>query len=308
MCRLTTPGPVRARRSRRSAARQHVEPLPVVVRRRSRRGRSRRAPCSCRTAASSGQSAAIEPMSPRISLDLGREPRLGEIVDLDQVGHGVSGVWRNYVTLGFVMNRRRPRMTSDSPPVAPGIRASTAPSCARPRELARRGRLRRASPSPRSPTRAGHDQAGDLPPLAEQGAPRARGGVPDRRAPPRLPDTGSLERRPARDGADVRRPRSPHPAARAALPGLLARVLRRPDAARGPARALPGRRRGARSHERLTAAVRARRGARRTSTRPTLLETIAGAALMALLIRSADRLDETWVEHTADLLTKGIAP
>ena len=39
-----------------------------------------------------------------------------------------------------------------------------------------------------------------------------------------------------------------------------------------------------------------------------LIETIAGATLMALLIRATDHLDDDWVEHTADLLTKGIRP
>ena len=39
-----------------------------------------------------------------------------------------------------------------------------------------------------------------------------------------------------------------------------------------------------------------------------LIETIAGATLMALLIRSTDHLDDDWVDHTADLLTKGIRP
>ena len=41
--------------------------------------------------------------------------------------------------------------------------------------------------------------------------------------------------------------------------------------------------------------------------RPSI-ETIAGATLMALLIRSTGHLDDEWVEHTADLLTKGICP
>ena len=39
-----------------------------------------------------------------------------------------------------------------------------------------------------------------------------------------------------------------------------------------------------------------------------LIETIAGITLMALLIRSTSHLDDAWVEHTADLLTKGICP
>ena len=38
-----------------------------------------------------------------------------------------------------------------------------------------------------------------------------------------------------------------------------------------------------------------------------LIETLAGAALMRLLISSTDGLDEHWIDRTTDLLMRGIA-
>ena len=38
-----------------------------------------------------------------------------------------------------------------------------------------------------------------------------------------------------------------------------------------------------------------------------LIETIAGAALMRLLMGSTEGLDDDWVTHTTDLLMRGIA-
>ena len=38
-----------------------------------------------------------------------------------------------------------------------------------------------------------------------------------------------------------------------------------------------------------------------------LIETLAGAALMRLLVSSTDGLDEDWIDRTTDLLMRGIA-
>ena len=121
--------------------------------------------------------------------------------------------------------------------------------------------------------------------------------------PTSLPATGSVAadlRQMLRRTADV----WSAPAARAALPGLLGEISADPslhalllerfqDGVFGTLRA------------RLTDA--SERGEVRAGLDTTaLIETIAGATLMALLIRATDRLDDDWVDHTADLLTRGI--
>lgn len=120
-----------------------------------------------------------------------------------------------------------------------------------------------------------------------------------------LPDTGSI---PTDLREMLRRTAAAffEPAARAALPGLLSEISRDPTLHAallerfqdGVWTALA---------QRLELAVA--RGEVRAGIDPVgLLETIAGAALMALLMRDADHLDETWVERTAELLTKGLLP
>ncbi|MDO9495600.1 MAG: TetR/AcrR family transcriptional regulator [Nocardioides sp.] len=96
------------------------------------------------------------------------------------------------------------------------------------------------------------------------------------------------------------------PAARAAIPGLLAAIAAEPTLHTALLERFQDGVWGA-LHDRLVEAVDA--GEVRPGLDPgALLEVIAGASLMALLIRSTDQLDEAWVGHTADLLTKGIAP
>ena len=120
-----------------------------------------------------------------------------------------------------------------------------------------------------------------------------------------LPDTGSLPtdlREMLRRTAAV----FSEPAARAALPGLLAEISSDPTL---HSHLLE------RFQEGVWTALSARLdraaedGEVRAGVDPAvLLETVAGAVLMALLIRDGGGLDDTWVEHTAELLTKGLLP
>jgi AcrR family transcriptional regulator len=118
-----------------------------------------------------------------------------------------------------------------------------------------------------------------------------------------LPDTGSL----AGDLREmVRRATGvlTTPAARAAMPGLLAEMATDPTLHEK----LLGRfgditTRG--MTERLEDAVR-RGEVRPDVTAVDLVEAIAGMALMAIITRNHD-LDDAWVERTATLITKGIS-
>lgn len=118
-----------------------------------------------------------------------------------------------------------------------------------------------------------------------------------------LPDTGSL----AGDVREmVRRSTGvlTTPAARAAMPGLLAEMATDPTlhtklmerfgdvTSRGMS-------------DRLGAAM-TRGEARPDVTAADLVEAIAGIALMAIITRN-QALDEAWVERTATLITKGIS-
>lgn len=120
-----------------------------------------------------------------------------------------------------------------------------------------------------------------------------------------LPDTGSVE-------GDVRAmlrgalAAFSDPLAAAALPGLFAEVAADPSLHEALlARFRVGVWEGLRERLRAGAAAGDVRG---DADPDVLLETIAGATLMALLLRPADRLDDAWVERTADLLTKGLLP
>ena len=153
----------------------------------------------------------------------------------------------------------------------------------------------------RDRTAGRHEQAGDLPALAEQGAPRARGGVPVGEATA-LPDTGSL----ADDVREmVRRTVAvlTTPAARAALPGLVGEMA-------ADRRCIP------RLLERFGDVIsrglteRLNDAAARGEVRPgvtaaDVAEAFAGITLLALLTR-ATAIDDAWVERTATLITRGI--
>ena len=118
-----------------------------------------------------------------------------------------------------------------------------------------------------------------------------------------LPDTGDLHA----DLAEMLRRTAAafaHPVAQALTPGLMAEIAKDPtlhpallerfgDAWKG-------------FHERI--AIAAERGEVRAGIdTDVLIETLAGAALMRLLIRSTDGLDDHWVEQTTTLFMRGIA-
>lgn len=117
-----------------------------------------------------------------------------------------------------------------------------------------------------------------------------------------LPDTGSL------DGdlrEMLRRTTAAFtaPAARAALPGLVAEVIADPplhgallerfaDVFAGLATRLDE--------------ARERGEIRDGVDQAAVIELLTGAVLSALLIRSVDALDDAWVERTSDLITRGL--
>jgi AcrR family transcriptional regulator len=118
-----------------------------------------------------------------------------------------------------------------------------------------------------------------------------------------LPDTGSLEedvREMVRRSTGV----LTTPAARAAMPGLLAEMATDPSLHAK----LLGRFGDVTSRgmtDRLEGAVN-RGEARPDVTAVDLVDAIAGMALMAIITRN-QVLDDTWVERTATLITKGIS-
>ena len=118
-----------------------------------------------------------------------------------------------------------------------------------------------------------------------------------------LPDTGSLVgdvREMVRRSTGV----LTTPAARAAMPGLLAEMATDPTLhAKLLDRFGDVTSRG--MTDRLDAAV-TRREARPDVTAADLVEAIAGMALMAIITRN-QALDDAWVERTATLITKGIS-
>jgi AcrR family transcriptional regulator len=119
-----------------------------------------------------------------------------------------------------------------------------------------------------------------------------------------LPDTGSL----AGDLAEMLR-RSvaafADPVARAITPGLMAEIAADPTLHAALLERFGGVWKGFRDRM----ALAAERGEVRPDADPDLLlETLAGAALMRLLLGSADGLDDDWVGRTTDLLMRGIAP
>ena len=120
-----------------------------------------------------------------------------------------------------------------------------------------------------------------------------------------LPETGTL----ADDVREmVRRTAEAfsHPIARAALPGLLAEISADPTLHSALLERFQDGVWGA-MQTRLELAIA--NGEARPDVDPAvLIETIGGATMLALLVRSTDQLDDTWVQRTADLLVRGIAP
>jgi len=118
-----------------------------------------------------------------------------------------------------------------------------------------------------------------------------------------LPDTGSLRG----DLAEMLRRTAAafaHPVARALTPGLMAEIAADPtlhpallERFGGVWKGFGDRMAAAIEHGEVRAGVDA----------DVLIETIAGAVLMRLVLRSPDQLDEGWVAHTTDLLMRGIA-
>jgi AcrR family transcriptional regulator len=119
-----------------------------------------------------------------------------------------------------------------------------------------------------------------------------------------LPDTGSL----ADDLAEMLRRTSAafaDPVARAITPALMAEIAADPGLHPVLLERFGGVWKG--FHDRIVLA--AERGEVRNDADPdVLLETLAGAALMRLLMGSPSGLDDDWVRHTTDLLMRGIAP
>ncbi|WP_372736270.1 TetR/AcrR family transcriptional regulator [Nocardioides sp.] len=118
-----------------------------------------------------------------------------------------------------------------------------------------------------------------------------------------LPDSGSL----AEDLAEMLRRTAAafaDPVARAITPGLMAEIAADPALHPALLERFGGAWKG--FHDRIVLA--AERGEVRADADPDILiETLAGAALMRLLLAGDDPLDEGWVSHTTDLLMKGIA-
>jgi AcrR family transcriptional regulator len=118
-----------------------------------------------------------------------------------------------------------------------------------------------------------------------------------------LPDTGVLRddlaemlRRVAAAFAD--------PVARALTPGLMAEIAVDPTLHPALLERFGGAWKG--FHDRV--AVAAERGeVREGIDTDVLIETLAGAALMRLLLSSTEGLDERWIDRTTDLLMRGIA-
>lgn len=96
------------------------------------------------------------------------------------------------------------------------------------------------------------------------------------------------------------------PVARAALPGLLAEVVRDPELSGAVLARFQAGTWGA-MHERITRAVAS--GEARADVDPNvLIETVGGATLLALLNRPEGVLDDAWVEALVGLLLGGLLP
>lgn len=118
-----------------------------------------------------------------------------------------------------------------------------------------------------------------------------------------LPDTGVLRD----DLAEMLRRTAAafaHPVARALTPGLIAELAVDPTLHPALLERFSGAWKG--FHDRI--ALAAERGEVRDGIdTDVLIETLAGAALMRLLVSSTEGLDEDWIDTTTDLLMRGIA-
>ena len=95
-----------------------------------------------------------------------------------------------------------------------------------------------------------------------------------------------------------------HPVAQALTPGLMAEIAVDPSLHPALLERFSGAWKG--FHDRI--AIAGERGEVRAGVdTDVLIETLAGAALMRLLIHSDDGLDDHWVEQTTTLLMRGIA-
>jgi AcrR family transcriptional regulator len=95
------------------------------------------------------------------------------------------------------------------------------------------------------------------------------------------------------------------PVVRVALPGLLAELASDPELHAGLQARLSDQVWGA--MRRRVAAATARGALRPGVDASAVLEVVAGAALVALLVRPPGELDERWVRATVEILMKGIA-
>jgi AcrR family transcriptional regulator len=120
-----------------------------------------------------------------------------------------------------------------------------------------------------------------------------------------VPATGSLEsdlRAMVRACVEV----FAHPVARAAIPGLVAEFAADPTLHAALVGRLAAGPLGV-AHDRLAAAAVS--GEARADLDPgTVIEAMAGAALLALLFRGDADLDDAWTDRTTTLLLRGIAP
>lgn len=120
-----------------------------------------------------------------------------------------------------------------------------------------------------------------------------------------LPETGSFAtdvRAMVRSTVEI----FSQPAARAALPGILAEISADPHLHTALLERFQDGVWGA-MRERLVQAIEA--GEARSDLDPgILIETIGGATLLALLIRSTGQLDNAWIDRTSTLILEGIAP
>ena len=246
---------------------------------------------ACRTSASSGQSAAIASMKPRISSTSGVNAARSRSSMRTGLCHGST----LYVTVGHVMKAHSGR------PRDPRIDEAVLRAAAELVEEVGYADLTIAAIA---------ERAGTTKPAIYRRWPskahlRARGGLPRRRADLALPDTGVAAPTTCARCCGVRRRRSPHPVARALTPGLMAEIAADPtlhaallERFGGVVEGLPrpGRDRG-----------RAGRGARRRRPRRAHRDDRRRRADARCSSRSTDELDDDWVDRTTDLLMRGIA-